>query len=138
MSKPDEATRLRRQMHEQRFTLRSQTRQLDRLRAEATAFRRNLRDAWAALRMIREAVETLGPVGAMPSEEHVACAIAPTPDAEAEAIIAGIRKIDDDRVIVTGEGLRAVFYRDGKFVDDQAAACAEFMANCLTKAERDA
>ena len=34
MSKPDEATRLRRQMHEQRVTLRSQTRQLDRLRGE--------------------------------------------------------------------------------------------------------
>ena len=43
MSKPDEATRLRRQMHEQRVTLRSQTRQLDRLRAENTELRRALK-----------------------------------------------------------------------------------------------
>lgn len=93
MSKPDEATRLRRQMHEQRVTLRSQTKQIERLRTENATFRRNLRDAWAALDMVREAVETLGPVGAMPSEEHVACAIAPKPDAEAAAIIEGVQKI---------------------------------------------
>lgn len=55
----------------------------------------NLLDAWAAIRMIRDAVETLGPVGCMTSEEHVACAVAPTPEAEAEAIIAGIQRIAD-------------------------------------------
>lgn len=53
----------------------------------------NLRESWDALRLIREAVETLGPVGALPSSEHVACAIAPTHMAEAEAIVAGIQKI---------------------------------------------
>ena len=31
----------------------------------------NYRNAWTALRMIREAVETLGPPGIMPSEEAV-------------------------------------------------------------------
>ena len=53
----------------------------------------NMRACWAALAMIREAVETLGPVDCMASAEHTACAVAPTPEAEAEAIIAGIQKI---------------------------------------------
>jgi len=50
----------------------------------------NLQDAWAAMRMIREAVETLGPIGAMPAEEHLA---GPTFLHEAEAIVAGIMKM---------------------------------------------
>lgn len=58
---------------------------------------RCMRDGWAALRMIREAVETLGPVGCMAHEEYVATAVAPTPQAEAEAIIAGIQKIAEQR-----------------------------------------
>jgi len=53
----------------------------------------NMRACWDALHMIREAVETLGPVGAPPSGEYVACHVAPTPEAEAEAIIAGIQRI---------------------------------------------
>lgn len=63
------------------------------LNAAYKAMGANLQEAWAALRMIREAVETLGPVGCMVSEEHTTCAVAPTPMAEAEAIIAGIQKI---------------------------------------------
>lgn len=69
------------------------TMDLARVERERNAALQNMRDGWAALRMIREAVETLGPVGCMVSEEHTACAVAPTPQAEAEAIIAGIQKI---------------------------------------------
>lgn len=61
--------------------------------AAYTALHANLREAWVALAMIREAVETLGPVGCMPSSEAVATRIAPTFTAEAEAIVAGIQKI---------------------------------------------
>lgn len=43
MSKPDEATRLRRQMHEQRVTLRSQTKQIERLQTANTELRRALK-----------------------------------------------------------------------------------------------
>lgn len=66
---------------------------LARVERERDQFRANLREAWAALAMIREAVETLGPVGAMPSEEAVNAFIAPTFMGEAEAIVAGIQKI---------------------------------------------
>lgn len=61
--------------------------------AGLTALLENLEDSWSALRLIRETVETIGPVGSMPSEEHVCCAVAPTHMAEAEAIVAGIQKI---------------------------------------------
>lgn len=57
---------------------------------EGSIAQRNLGDAWAAMRMIREAVETLGPIGAMPAEEHLA---GPTFLHEAEAIVAGIMKM---------------------------------------------
>jgi hypothetical protein len=50
----------------------------------------NLREAWAALAMIRETVETLGPVGAMKASEHLD---GPTFMHEAEAIVEGIRKL---------------------------------------------
>ena len=43
------------------------------------AARDNLRNAWAALRMIREAVEQLGPPGAMPSREAVLKLYGPEP-----------------------------------------------------------
>lgn len=66
---------------------------IGRMERERDAALQNMRDGWTALRMIREAVETLGPVGCMVSEEHTACAVAPTPQAEAEAIIAGIQNI---------------------------------------------
>lgn len=64
-----------------------------RLERERDNALRCMRDGWTALRMVREAVEMLGPVGCMVSEEHTSCAVAPTPMAEAEAIIAGIHKI---------------------------------------------
>lgn len=58
------------------------------------ACRSNLADAWAAMRMIRKAVETLGPIGTMPAEEHLA---GPTFLHEAEAIVAGIMKMKADQ-----------------------------------------
>lgn len=68
--------------------------------AEAAGFARgvevvttNLREAWSALAMIRDAIETLGPVGAMRSSEAVCCLTAPTFNAEAEEIIRGIQAI---------------------------------------------
>lgn len=57
---------------------------------EGSLAQSNLMDGWTAMRMIREAVETLGPIGAMPSEEHLA---GPTFLHEAEAIVAGIMKM---------------------------------------------
>lgn len=59
------------------------------------AGQRNLKEAWESLAMIRETVETLGPVGAIASGEHTAC----TPGEkghfirEAEELVKGIRKI---------------------------------------------
>src|SRR5689334_15987480 len=50
----------------------------------------NLREAWAAMAMIREAIETLGPVGAVKASEHLD---GPTFMDEAEALVAGIRAI---------------------------------------------
>jgi hypothetical protein len=50
----------------------------------------NLQEAWAALAMIRETVETLGPVGAMTASEHLD---GPTFMDEAEAIVAGIQSL---------------------------------------------
>lgn len=61
---------------------------------EGSLAQRNLGDAWASMRMIREAVETLGPIGAMPAEEHLA---GPTFLHEAEAIVAGIMKMKADQ-----------------------------------------
>src|SRR5918994_6684311 len=47
----------------------------------------NDRNAWAGLRMIREAVETLGPPGVLPSGEAVISLYGPEPIHEAEAIV---------------------------------------------------
>lgn len=55
-----------------------------------TAAVENIREAWAALAMIREAIETLGPVGAVKASEHLA---GPTFMHEAEALVEGIRKM---------------------------------------------
>src|SRR5690606_3121147 len=52
--------------------------------------RENLQEAWAALRMLREAIEPLGPVGALPAEEHLD---GPAFTHEAEALVAGIRRM---------------------------------------------
>lgn len=59
-------------------------------RGEAEAFRNNLREAWAALAMIRDTVETLGPVGAMKASEHLD---GPTFMHEADKIVRGIRAL---------------------------------------------
>ena len=50
-------------------------------------------NAWIALRMIRDAIEELGPVGVLPSEEAVLLLYGPEPVHEAEALIGGIRKV---------------------------------------------
>lgn len=50
-------------------------------------------NAWIALRMIRDAIEELGPVVALPSSEAVVMLYGPEPVHEAEALIEGIRKI---------------------------------------------
>lgn len=57
---------------------------------ENAVLRDNLREAWSALAMIREAVETLGPVGAMSSSENLD---GPTFMHEADEIVSGIKRI---------------------------------------------
>ncbi|WOH55328.1 hypothetical protein [Bradyrhizobium sp. BWC-3-1] len=51
------------------------------------AWRENMQNAWAALRMVREAVETLGPPGILISEEEVLAQSGPEPIHEATAIV---------------------------------------------------
>jgi hypothetical protein len=51
------------------------------------------RNAWQALRMIREAVETLGPPGVLPSPEAVLKLYGPEPVHEGQAIVDALRKI---------------------------------------------
>jgi hypothetical protein len=63
--------------------------EIERLKATATVARDNLRALWHALHMIRDCIEELGPVGALPPEEH----LMPEPHHEAEALIAGIQTI---------------------------------------------
>jgi ribA/ribD-fused uncharacterized protein len=58
--------------------------------ASAVAPQDNLREAWSALSMIREAVETLAPSGAVKAAEHLD---GPTFAHEAETLIAGIMAI---------------------------------------------
>ena len=70
---------------------------VERARAAAaereSACAENLKAAGDALRMIREVVETLGPVGTMRSEEAVLATFGPEPIHEAQAIIEGIQAI---------------------------------------------
>jgi hypothetical protein len=54
---------------------------------EAQVMRANLQEAWAALAIIREAVETLAPIGSVKGAEYLD---GPTFAHEAEAIVAGI------------------------------------------------
>lgn len=61
---------------------------------ELRCLRENLQEAWAALRIIREAVETLGPIGAMRAEEHLD---GPTLMHEAEAIVEGIKNMTNSK-----------------------------------------
>ena len=53
----------------------------------------NYRDAWAGLRMIREAIEELGPVGVLPSQEAVIGRYGPEPIHEAQAIVDALASI---------------------------------------------
>lgn len=50
-------------------------------------------EARALLRMIQETIETLGPPGALPSEEAVLNLYGPEPVHEAEAIVEALRKL---------------------------------------------
>lgn len=54
----------------------------------------NICEAWHALGMIREAIETLGPAGSVAASEHLA---GPTFTHEAEALVAGIMTMVVDR-----------------------------------------
>jgi len=60
-----------------------------RLQLELQAFRDNITNGRAALRMIREVVETHAPPGSVPAEEYVE----PPFTAEAEALVRGILAI---------------------------------------------
>ena len=53
----------------------------------------NYRNAWTALRMIREAVETLGPPGVLPPEEAVLALYEPEPVHEGQAIVDALTEI---------------------------------------------
>ena len=60
-----------------------------RLERERQIFRDNIQNCRAALRMIREAVESNAPPGSVPAEEYVE----PPFTAEAEALVKGILAI---------------------------------------------
>lgn len=81
-------------------------------KAEAVAAA-NRENAWAALRMIRQAVEELGPVGALVSEEAVLQLYGPEPVHEAQAIIEGIQKLCAQRrtVGIIGKSVTSLFIR---------------------------
>ena len=53
----------------------------------------NYQNAWAALRMIREAIETLGPPRVLPPGEQVVGLYGPEPVHEAEAIVVALQRI---------------------------------------------
>ena len=55
--------------------------------------RENVQNAWAGLRMIRETIETLGPPGALPSEEAVLRRYGPEPVHEAAAIVETLKTL---------------------------------------------
>ena len=59
----------------------------------------NYRNAWAGLRLIREAVETLGPPGVLPSGEAVISLYGPEPIHEAQAIVDALAAILGDEPI---------------------------------------
>jgi hypothetical protein len=55
--------------------------------------RENMQNAWHALRMIRETIETLGPPGALPSKEAVLKLYGPEPAHEASAIVDALQRL---------------------------------------------
>ena len=64
------------------------------LASELAEARQETRESWsAALRMIREAVETLGPPGILPSQDAVLAHDGPEPGHEATAIVEALRKL---------------------------------------------
>jgi hypothetical protein len=60
---------------------------------ERDRWRDNVQNALAALRMIRETIETLGPPGVLPSGEGVLMLYGPEPIHEGQAIVDALRKI---------------------------------------------
>jgi hypothetical protein len=71
----------------------NETDAIARLELERQVFRDNMKDCRAALRMIREAVETHAPPGSVTAEEYVE----PPFTAEAEALVKGILAIASAR-----------------------------------------
>jgi hypothetical protein len=56
--------------------------------------RHETQESWsAALRMIRETVETLGPPGILPSQDAVLALYGPEPVHEAKAIVEALQKL---------------------------------------------
>lgn len=66
--------------------------------AKQGLFQNNLRDAWAAMAMLRETVETLGPIACIKSAEYLD---GPTFMHEADAIVGGIKVIEARLVTAT-------------------------------------
>ena len=62
--------------------------------SDLAAARMETRESWsAALRMIRETIETLGPPGILPSQDAGLEHYGPEPVHEAEAIVAALHKL---------------------------------------------
>jgi hypothetical protein len=57
----------------------------------------NYRNAWQALRIVRETIEALGPPGALPSEEAVLKLYGPEPIHEGQAIVDALTKLLEKR-----------------------------------------
>jgi hypothetical protein len=57
--------------------------------------RDNYRNAWAGLRMIRDAIGKLGPPGVLASEERVVRLYGPEPVHEAQAIVDALKRWRD-------------------------------------------
>jgi hypothetical protein len=56
-------------------------------------WRDNYQNALAALRMIRETIETLGPPGALPSRDTVLIERGPEPIHEGQAIVDALKRL---------------------------------------------
>jgi hypothetical protein len=60
---------------------------------EREPWRENFQNALAALRMIRETIETLGPPGVLPSNEAVLMLYGPEPIHEGQAIVDALKRL---------------------------------------------
>ena len=105
-------------LREERDTFRDAMVQFDAEREAREILVANNTNAWTALNMIRDAIEALGPVGAVVSHENVR---GPEPVHEAEALVAGIQALaaERDRARVTASELQKI-----------AEALAELQARC--------